>query len=325
MSECCTRSPSLDAFFASTKRMPVLSREEINDLARKKDAGDIDARNKIVEHNARLVWVIMKQRNMVPLSPEKLEDVYAAGLAGLIDAADRYDWTRGFTFGSWARFCIRQRMYMEISSQQTPLTVPWNQYQAAHAGRSPAHIDRAVKAAKNMGRSLDAELDEGSEFSHLIGDDNALAMFHDFEDREEGEWLDLLISDLPPREGRVVRRYYYDGATLDKIANEIELTRERVRQIKAQALGRLYRAVTGRPVPIRSTAGLEIGAPVYGSKSHYGYRGTVAGFRIHDGRTMVTICREGGDYVSLPIYDVHRADRDNSRGGILEMATASGG
>lgn len=258
---------SLDLYLNEIRRYPLLSREDEVALARQARAGDAKAQEKLVRANLRFVVSIAKKYvgNGVPL-----EDLINDGNLGLVKAAERFDPERGFKFISYAVWWIRQSILVSVSENSRMIRMPMNRVGLAQKatkmsrqleqdlGRDPD----AEELAKELGvtreeieevttfsqatLSLDQPVhDEGNETTfvdQIVDDRNALP--------DQGAYADSLKRDmaralegLTDRERTILVRYYglngVKARTLEDIGKEMGYTRERIRQIKEQAIDKL--------------------------------------------------------------------------------------
>jgi RNA polymerase primary sigma factor len=258
---------SLDLYLNEIRRYPLLSREDEVALARQAKAGDAKAQEKLVRANLRFVVSIAKKYvgNGVPL-----EDLINDGNVGLVKAAERFDPERGFKFISYAVWWIRQSILVSVSENSRMIRMPMNRVGLAQKatkmsrqleqdlGRDPD----AEELAKELGvtreeieevttfsqatLSLDQPVhDEGNETTfvdQIVDDRNALP--------DQGAYADSLKRDmaralegLTDRERTILVRYYglngVKARTLEDIGKEMGYTRERIRQIKEQAIDKL--------------------------------------------------------------------------------------
>lgn len=247
----------------------LLTPEQEKDLARRVVAGDFEARQKMIEHNLRLVVNIAKHYINRGLA---LLDLIEEGNIGLMHALDKFDPERGFRFSTYATWWIRQSIERAIMNQSRTIRLPvhvikeLNVYLRAHRhleaqlGRDPAAEDIAhllgkpvdlVRRVMNLNErvaSLDAPLDIDPMLSigESIPDEHegpeSLLESAEIEAQVHG-WLDL----LPEKQRHVIERRYglnqYEACTLEELAAEMSLTRERVRQIQIEALDSLRRII----------------------------------------------------------------------------------
>ncbi len=246
----------------------LLSADQERHYARLARRGDFAARQTMIEHNLRLVVSIAKHYTDRGVA---LLDLVEEGNLGLIHAIDKFDPDRGFRFSTYATWWIRQSIQRAIMCQSRTIRLPVHvikelntvlrakRHLETHADPEPslddvAHlIDRPVGevhrllALNERSSSLDAPLqvDPLSTVGESLVDERSLAPDARLERSEiearMQEWLDQLSA----RQRRIIeRRYGLNGAeiqTLEQLAQDLNLTRERVRQIQLEALGSLRR------------------------------------------------------------------------------------
>lgn len=247
-------------------RVPLLSSEEEIDLAIRIANGDVQAKQRLSEANLRLVVSIAKRylgRGMQFL------DLIQEGNLGLIKAVDKFDYTKGFKFSTYATWWIRQAITRAIADQARTIRVPVHmvetinkvkkvQSQLLHQnGHEPTpdeiadELDLPVDKVREIMRvaqepvSLETPIGE-EEDSHLgdfIPDDGAPAPADAASHTMLREQLSDVLSTLTPREEKVLRLRFglEDGRsrTLEEVGKEFNVTRERIRQIEAKALRKL--------------------------------------------------------------------------------------
>lgn len=256
--------PILAAYLKEIADSTPLTSQDEADLARRIRDGDQEARNALVEANLRFVVAVAKGYQHRGLS---LAELISAGNVGLITAAERFDEKRGFKFISYAVWWVRQAILQALMEQPT-VRMPSNRRdllskisrarEALHQQGAPATItqvaetlgcpEQAVEDAMVSGqpiRSLDAPCEGGQERSLLDalsdeGQESAEAQVLALNLQED---IDEALGGLTAREAEVLRLYFGLGderaLTLDEIGKRLELTRERVRQIKELALNKL--------------------------------------------------------------------------------------
>src|SRR6476661_5756821 len=272
-------SDSLQLFLNEAGRYPLLTAAEEVELAKRVEAGDKAAKDRMVNSNLRLVVSIAKKYQGHGLS---LLDLIQEGIIGLIRAVEKFDWRRGFKFSTYATWWIRQAVQRGVANKSRTIRIPVHilerETKISRAERElmleldrqptdeelakrtslPLKQVREVQKAARAVTSLDKPLGEESDSS--IGDIVATS-HHDIEEELHvgltEETLKRAVSALPEREQDVVKlRYGLNGdqepKSLDEIGRRLGLTRERVRQIEAQALRRL--AVNREIEAIRSAA-----------------------------------------------------------------------
>ena len=247
-------------------RVPLLSSEEEIDLANRIADGDVQAKQRLSEANLRLVVSIAKRylgRGMQFL------DLIQEGNLGLIKAVDKFDYTKGFKFSTYATWWIRQAITRAIADQARTIRIPVHmvetinkvkkvQSQLLHQnGHEPTpdeiaeELDLPVDKVREIMRvaqepvSLETPIGE-EEDSHLgdfIPDDGAPAPADAASHTMLREQLSDVLSTLTPREEKVLRLRFglEDGRsrTLEEVGREFNVTRERIRQIEAKALRKL--------------------------------------------------------------------------------------
>jgi RNA polymerase primary sigma factor len=258
---------SLERYFSEISKLAVLTPDQEVALFKRIAEGDEAALDKIVRHNLRFVVSVAKQYQHIGL---KLGDLINEGNIGLIKAARRFDVTRGFKFISYGVWWIRQSILQAINEKGRKIRMPSNQ-QAANKKirqarmtflqveeRSPSVEEladltemTAEKVQQNLSydqpcTSIDASIKEGEDtpMSSLMADENVADPDFNLAVREsQQKQVEVLLNKLPEKEARVLSLYYGIGQqpakSLQDIAENYELTRERVRQIKDRALRRL--------------------------------------------------------------------------------------
>ena len=253
----------------------LLSATEEKTLARRVKQGDFEARQRMIEHNLRLVVNIAKHyiNRGLPLL-----DLIEEGNLGLIHALDKFDPERGFRFSTYATWWIRQNIERAIMNQSRTIRLPvhvikeLNVYlralrflearstkepkpeDVAHLlGKPVEEVRRILKLNERMA-SLDAPLDIDPLLSigESIPDENNLSPDEMLEQSEILEHMQDWLAQLNDKQRWVIeRRYGLNGqeiGTLEELAETMALTRERVRQIQLEALNCLRRIVRGKGV-----------------------------------------------------------------------------
>ncbi len=261
-------SKSLDQYFLEIGKVDLLTADEEVELAIKIRNGDEDAKNKLVLANLRFVISVAKMFQNQDLS---LGDLINEGNVGLIKAAKRFDETRGFKFISYAVWWIRQGIMSAIANQSRVVRLPLNrvgnltrlskayrdleqEYERKPTTDELAKIlditsDEVAYTLQISSRqvSVDAPLISGDEnkstlMDVLYNEDQHLPDKNLMNDSLKNEVANA-ISSLDEREAEVIRLSFgietNQKATLEEIGEKFNLTRERIRQIKEKALGKL--------------------------------------------------------------------------------------
>jgi RNA polymerase nonessential primary-like sigma factor len=247
----------------------LLTADEELSLARAMAGGDFAARQRLIEHNLRLVVSIAKHYTNRGLA---LPDLIEEGNLGLIHALEKFDAERGFRFTTYATWWIRQAVERAIMNQSRTIRLPAHVVKELNVvlralrhlemhgqpdGRDATLEDVAHLLGKSIEKvrsvlgynervsSLDAPLDReaGVSIGDGIADENAIAPELVLHNAAIEAWVRLWLDELNERQRTVIERRYglsgRDVATLEELAREIGVTRERVRQIQAEALDKL--------------------------------------------------------------------------------------
>ena len=267
------RAPEAAAFTDAVRRylneigrIPLLKAKDEVRLAKAIERGDERARQQLINSNLRLVVSVAKKYtgHSIPLI-----DLIQEGNGGLMRAAEKFDWRRGFKFSTYATWWIRQAITRSIAEQSRTIRLPVHTHEKLaksarirrdlqlKLGREPTDREIADELGITEGQmielnqaartpiSLETPIgDEGdSAFGDLIPDEDAEEPLEAAADTMLVEHLNSALGKLDAREQEVLRlRYGIDGEaprTLEQIGERFQLTRERIRQIEWKALRKL--------------------------------------------------------------------------------------
>lgn len=257
------------SYYFDKSRHELLSKEEEIELFKKYNKeNDMEARKKIIKSNLRLVMSIAeKHLNKI----EKMDyiDVIQEGNLGLMVAVEKFDYTKGYKFSTYATWWIKQKINRAIDNNEQELSTslyqkdkirkimkaksdlekkgiePTFENIAERMNTSKEKIKEYLSYKQDI-KSLDKKRKEGRSLVEKIGGEGSEKTFGDFVDKEcSKEITNLIESCLSDREREIVElRYgFFDGRTrtYTEIAKKLDIGRERVRQIKNRALDKLKR------------------------------------------------------------------------------------
>lgn len=248
-------------------RYPLLSHQEVIELAKRRDEGDEDAKKKLIESNLRLVVSIAKV--LVPGSTMPFLDLIQEGNLGLIKAVEKFDYTRGCTFATYATYWIKQAITRAKADKGRSIRLPVHMVETLHKlakanrilsqklGREPSDAELAEEMGVDERKicemqkisldpiSFDSTFgeDEDTKYGDLIQDENAQTPMQATMKSMLHQQLMSIISELMPREQQVINLRFglEDGhpRTLEEVGREFNVTRERIRQIESKAMRKL--------------------------------------------------------------------------------------
>ena len=257
---------TLRLYFDDIADSRPLSREREVELSARIQEGDMQARDELVQANLRFVIDVAKNYQNRGLS---LSDLISAGNVGLLTAAERFDGTKGYKFISYAVWWIKQSILQTIAEHARTVRLPLNKLSllkdiskasrrlgqgresepgieeiAAELDVPAEEVLETMLSARSV-RSLDESFEEDDERSllNILADNTQATPDDDVLHTSARTQLEEVLESLDERELRIIRLYFgLDGSealTLEQIGGLMGLTRERVRQLKERALGKL--------------------------------------------------------------------------------------
>jgi RNA polymerase primary sigma factor len=257
---------SLQLFLKDIGKVRLLTAQEEVELAKRIERGDLDAKQKMVESNLRLVVSIAKNYRNQGLP---FLDLIQEGTLGLVRAAEKFDYRKGFKFSTYATWWIRQAIARALADKARTIRIPVHVVEklnkigraerklVTELGREPTpeeiaevtgidpeevdSIKRSAQAPVSLEKPVGDE--EESEFGQFIADEKAESPFDRAADLLTKEALKEALENLSYRERRVLELRYGLGGehprTLDEVGRTFNVTRERIRQIENQSLKKL--------------------------------------------------------------------------------------
>ena len=257
---------SLQLFLKDIGKVRLLTAQEEVDLAKRIERGDLDAKQKMVESNLRLVVSIAKNYRNQGLP---FLDLIQEGTLGLVRAAEKFDYRKGFKFSTYATCWIRQAIARALADKARTIRIPVHVVEKLNkigraerklvtelgreptpeeiadvTGIDPEEVD-SIKRSAQSPVSLEKPVgdEEESEFGQFIADEKAESPFDRAADLLTKEALKESLENLSYRERRVLELRYGLGGehprTLDEVGRTFNVTRERIRQIENQSLKKL--------------------------------------------------------------------------------------
>ncbi|MGI8597565.1 MAG: sigma-70 family RNA polymerase sigma factor [Thermoleophilaceae bacterium] len=257
---------SLQLFLKDIGKVRLLTAQEEVDLAKRIERGDLDAKQKMVESNLRLVVSIAKNYRNQGLP---FLDLIQEGTLGLVRAAEKFDYRKGFKFSTYATWWIRQAIARALADKARTVRIPVHVVEklnkigraerklvtelgreptpdeiAEVTGIDPEEVD-SIKRSAQAPISLEKPVgdEEESEFGQFIADERAESPYERAAEILTKEALREALENLSYRERRVLELRYGLGGehprTLDEVGRTFNVTRERIRQIENQSLKKL--------------------------------------------------------------------------------------
>jgi RNA polymerase primary sigma factor len=255
---------SFQIFYNQASRYPLLTADEEIELAKAIERGDLAAKDRLINSNLRLVIKFARRYQGHGLS---LEDLIQEAMLGLIRAAEKFDWRRGYKFSTYAVLWIKQSMQRGIDNSGRQVRIPAH---VAQHERSVNRIERElrttldhepsdeevaeaaklpldqVKATRDLTRvttSLDAPVGEGETSLGELRAESAADVEEDLIEREQEEAVEAALAKLPEEERRVVQLRFGTGGrpaySVRDAARELGVTQKTARELEERALERL--------------------------------------------------------------------------------------
>jgi RNA polymerase primary sigma factor len=262
---------SVQMYLREIGQYPLLNGEQEKDLAKRIIAGDEEARGILARSNLRLVVSIAKK--YVNRSPDlTLLDLIQEGNLGLFKAVDKFDYTKGYKFSTYATWWIRQAITRALADQSRTIRIPVHMVEtiakykqkvrelSQHLGRDPLPEEIAAEMGIELDKiytiqkinqdtvSLESPVgeddDERSTLGSFIADDTIASPDQDASRRILNEQMAEILDELSPKERKILEMrngLTNEGIcyTLEEVGREFGVTRERIRQIEAKALERI--------------------------------------------------------------------------------------
>jgi RNA polymerase primary sigma factor len=257
---------ALQLFLKDIGKVDLLTAAQEVELAKRIERGDHRAKQSMVEANLRLVVSIAKRYRNQGLP---FLDLIQEGTIGLVRAAEKFDYRKGFKFSTYATWWIRQAVARALADKSRTIRMPVHVVEKLNKivraerklrgelGREPnsfeiaRDLDLTAEEVEQIRRSAQLPVslekpvgeDDESEFGHFLTDEGALLPEEAAEQALRRDTLKDVLSSLSEREQRILEmRYGLDGEqprTLDEVGRAFNVTRERIRQIENQCLKKL--------------------------------------------------------------------------------------
>ncbi|OHA26934.1 MAG: hypothetical protein A3C06_02240 [Candidatus Taylorbacteria bacterium RIFCSPHIGHO2_02_FULL_46_13] len=258
---------SIQMYLKEIGQYPLISAADERTFAKRIEKGDTEAKNLLARANLRLVVSIAKR--YVGRSPDlTLLDLIQEGNLGLFKAVDKFDWTKGFKFSTYATWWIRQAITRALADQSRTIRVPVHMVEtiakykqvvrrlSQDLGRDPLPEEIAIEMGLDVEKVYQIEKidqdtlslenpvgDEGDDGKSTLGDfvsdDKILSPDQESSRRILGDQVKEILNDLSEKERRILemRHGLTDGVThtLEEVGQKFGVTRERIRQIEAKA------------------------------------------------------------------------------------------
>lgn len=260
-----TTYDSIQMYLKEIGRYPLIKAADERDLAKRIQAGDDEAKNLLAKANLRLVVSIAK-KYATRSADLTLLDLIQEGNLGLFKAVEKFDWSKGFKFSTYATWWIRQSITRALADQSRTIRIPVHMVETISKykqvvrrltqdlGRSPLPEEIATEMGLDVEKihmiekinqdttSLEEPVgsgdDDKSTLGEFIADDKILGPDKETSKRILHDQIQGILDDLSPKERKIIEMRYglIDGIThtLEEVGKEFGVTRERIRQIEAK-------------------------------------------------------------------------------------------
>ena len=263
-------SDSIQMYLREIGKVPLLSNAEEIELAKRKEKGDKEAANRLIQANLRLVVSIAKK--FAGAKGLSLLDLIQEGNIGLFKAVEKFEYRKGYKFSTYATWWVRQAITRAIADQSRTIRIPVhmvetiNKFQQVERqliqdlGREPLPEEIAAEMGEELDkvRHIIKISQDTVSLETTVGDDEEDSTLEDFiedvknvmPDRSAAlkllrDYVRDIIKDLSPRERKILEMRFglIDGVshTLEEVGQEFDVTRERIRQIEAKALEKIQK------------------------------------------------------------------------------------
>jgi RNA polymerase primary sigma factor len=255
---------SLQLFINQAMRYPLLTKAEEIELAKRIERGDLAAKERLVNSNVRLVIKFARRYQGHGLD---LGDLVQEGMLGLIRAAEKFDWRRGYKFSTYAVLWIKQSIQRGLDNTGRPVRIPAH---VAHRERTVSRVTaeltagldrdptdeevaekaelpldevRAIRDLTRVTASLDSPVGDGDTTLGELYDGSTAELEGEVFEREQEQAVDAALAKLPENERRIIRARFGTGGrperNLRDVAREVGVTLAQARELEERALRRL--------------------------------------------------------------------------------------
>lgn len=256
---------SIQMYLKEIGKYPLIRASEEKDLAKRIQAGDLEAKNLLAQANLRLVVSVAKKYS-TRSSDLTLLDLIQEGNIGLYKAVEKFDWVRGFKFSTYAMWWIRQSITRALADQSRTIRIPVHMVETISKykhvvrrmeqdlGRTPLAeeialemgldvekihmINKINQSTKSLEDTMGSGDDDKSTFGEFIADEKILSPDREASKRILHDQIREILDDLSDKERKIIEMRYglVDGInhTLEEVGKEFGVTRERIRQIEAK-------------------------------------------------------------------------------------------